>query len=278
MAEVEQLPEADVDPEPEDSGILLYQFLEEGNLRERLDDLPIGAVGVAAETQRLLDDAKQTMGPWLKDYERALKLAKLEAETEKKTFPFEDASIVMMPFILETMLDFHSRTVPELVWAKDVVGVKTYGTQDEAKEARAKRVGEYMNYQVTEKIPFWRQEQDKLLLSLPCVGTAYKQTYWHGDEQRVASDLLMGDKVIFNMDYLSFEEAPDKFIEEEYTRNEILTFIRGAEEWDLDEDTLPDRKDQKDPWAGKIRLIRSDGLYSLEVVTVEKYDETTEED
>ena len=129
MAEVEQLPEADVDPEPEDSGILLYQFLEEGNLRERLDDLPIGAIGVAAETQRLLDDAKQTMGPWLKDYERALKLAKLEAETEKKTFPFEDASIVMMPFILETMLDFHSRTVPELVWAKDVVGVKTYGTQ-----------------------------------------------------------------------------------------------------------------------------------------------------
>ena len=76
---------------------------------DQLAELQIGAVGVAAETQRLLDEAKQTMGPWLKDYERALKLAKLEAETEKKTFPFEDASIVMMPFILETMLDFHSR-------------------------------------------------------------------------------------------------------------------------------------------------------------------------
>ena len=157
-------------------------------------------------------------------------------------------TFVMMPFIMETMLDFHSRTVPELVWAKNVVGMKTYGTQHDAKQARATRVSDYMNYQVSETIPHWRQEQDKMLLALPCVGTAYKQTFWHGDEQRVASDLRMGDEVIFNMDYTNFDEAPDKFIEEEFTRNEVIAHIRGDHEWKLDEDTLPDRKDQQKPF------------------------------
>lgn len=234
--------------EKEPTGIQLFDQLEDGNLVDELDLIPIGASGVSMLTIQLFDDAKRSMGPWLDKYKAALKLAKLEPESEKKTFPFEDASTVMMPFILETMLDFHSRTVPELVWAKNVVTMKTYGEPSEEKIDRAKRVGDYMNHQISETIPFWRREQDKLLLALPCVGTGYKLTAWNGDEQEVRSDLYLGDQIVFDHAYKTFEEAPDKFLEEEYTRNEVITRIRGDAQWKLEEEKLPLQRDHPEPF------------------------------
>lgn len=230
------------------SGIEIIDQLDEGNLVDKLEDLELGAQGVAYQVTSLCDEAKMTMGPWLADYKRALDLAKLVPEAEKKTFPFENASIVMMPFILETMLDFHSRTVPELVWAKRVVATRIYGRETEEKTQRADRVSDYMNFQISEEIPYWRPQQDKLLLALPCVGTGYKKTYYDADDKQIQSELLQGDQVIFNMDFCTFEEAPDKFVEEEYTRNEVLTYIRGDQQWKLDEDELPLQRDHPKPF------------------------------
>ncbi len=223
-------------------GLKIFENLNEGNLADQLEKLDDFSV---EEVLRLLDEAEESMGKWKKRYKKALDLSKLQPETEKKTFPFENASTVMLPFLLEAMLDFHSRTVAELVWTKDVVNVKTYGTQTKEKKARAVRVSDYLNYQVSESIPFWRSEQDKMLLQLPCVGTAYKKTYFNSDEQEARSDLFMADEVIFCHDYRTFDEAPDKFLRPEYTRNEVLGYIRGAMEWDLAEEDLP--TDAEDP-------------------------------
>ncbi len=256
MAEVdyiEQAPEPDSDVMPdgveeEKSEIKLFGWLDDGNLVDVLDDIQGGPMQVSADTLAALSVAEDSMKPWKRQYERALKLAKLEAEVASKTFPFEDASTVMMPFILETALDFHSRTVPEMVWARNVVAVRTYGEASPEKEARAKRMSEFMNYQVGERIRTWRKEQDKNLLSLPIVGTSYKETYFNGDEQEAASDLKFGDEVIFDHDYRTFEEAPDKFVREEYTRNEVLTHIRGDRAWQLDENKLPAMRDHPEPF------------------------------
>lgn len=238
--EVEQIDD-DVLPDgiaPE-RGLPIFEFLDAGNLVDKLDDSEF----TVGETMRLHEEAEDSMLPWQRKYEKALKLAKLEAESEKKTFPFEGASTAMLPFLLEAMLDFHSRTVPELVWAKEVVNIKTYGEDDDQKKERATRVSDYMNYQITEQIPTWRSEQDKLLLQLPCVGTGYKLTYQNNDEQEARSDLYMADQIKFNHGYKTFADAPDKFITEEFTRNEVLGFIRGNAQWDLEEEALPTHKD-----------------------------------
>lgn len=233
--------------EPESSGIKVFEFLDAGNLVGRCDDIDGGRAQVVADTKALLDEAKRSMTKWKKHYDAALKLAKLDPEAEEKTFPFQGASQVMLPFIMEAMLDFHSRTVPELVWAENVVGIKAYGDASVEKSDRAERVSHFMNYQISELIPYWRPEQDKMLLSLGCVGTAYKETRFNGDRQEADSQLRLADKVIFNHDYPTFDEAPDKFIEEEYTRNDLLMYIRGAEEWDIDEDSIPNMRDHPKP-------------------------------
>lgn len=225
----------------------LEQNLEEGNLVALLEDNK----QATADTQTLFDVAKDSMSDWLKKYKRAINLAKLQAmsgeqEITEKSFPFEGASLAMLPFVTEAMLDFNARSAPELVWSKNIVAAKIYGKKTDDKEDRADRVSKYMNYQLTEEMPNWRDEQDKNLMVLPCIGTAYKKTRFDYDKKEVRSDLYLADQIIFDMGYNNFYDAPDKFIERKYTRNEVIGFIRGEQAWDLEEDKLEDKKDSFD--------------------------------
>ena len=228
------------------SDVKLFDFIEGGNLIEELKN----ATDTAQEILQRYDTAKQSMEPWLEKYEKALKLAKMEPDSKEKNFPFKNASNVMMPFILEAMLDFHSRTVPELVWSQNLVQMEIHGESSAEKEDKAGRVADFMDWQLAKGMDrgTWRKRQDKMLLGLPCTGTAYKHTTYDFDEQEASSRLLLADAVIFDQAYDTFDEAPDKFLEEEYTRNEVVSMIRGAAEWDLDEDKIPLERDHPEPW------------------------------
>lgn len=272
------MPESEV---PNEETGLLIANLDAGNLVSQLDELK-GADNVKKKDNSMLYEeinglfgkAKQSMEKWEKKYNKALKLAKLQPskdgnDIESKDFPFEGASVAMLPYIMEAMLDFHGRSAPELVWANDLVSVKINGSQapelpsnapqevqqeakakEEAletiKEGRATRVKDYSNYQLINDIPLWRESTDKALLALPCVGTYYKKTYYDSDLKQICSDLRMADKVIFDMDCESFTEAPDKFEDVTYSRNELIAYIRGDQEWDIEEKDLKDDKDSFD--------------------------------
>lgn len=221
----------------------LIKYLDQGNIADEIPD----AKKACTDTLALYDIAEKSMEPWVKKYKRALNLAKLQAmsgdiEITEKNFPFEGASMTMMPYILEAMLDFSSRAAPELVWTDSLVHAKIYGKNDPKKEARAKRVADYSNYQLAEMIPNWRDNQDKGLLILASPGTFYKKTYYNTEIQEVCSELCLADEVIFDHGYNSFDEAPDKFYKCKYTRNEVIGFIRGEQKWDIEEDELEEDK------------------------------------
>jgi len=246
MASGEELDELVEQPEQEAEAVTgkLELNLDKGNLVDQLKD----NTQATADTQTLFDDAKASMSDWLKKYKRAINLAKLQAmsgdqEITEKSFPFEGASLAMLPFVTEAMLDFNARSAPELVWSKNIVAAKIYGQKDDDKEARADRISKYINYQLSEEMPNWRDEQDKNLMILPCIGTAYKKTRFDYDKKEVRSDLYLADQIIFDMNYNNFYDAPDKFIERKYTRNEVIGFIRGEQEWKLVESELEDKKD-----------------------------------
>jgi len=239
MAEVYEIPASDTEDNPSP----LFKYLDQGNIVSELKD----EKKACSDTLDLYKTAETSMKPWLKKYTRALNLAKLQAmsgdvEITEKTFPFEGASVVMMPYILEAMLDFSSRAAAELVWTDNIVKAKVYGENTDEKEARAKRVSEYSNYQLSEMIPDWRDNQDKGLLILASPGTFYKETYYDSDIQEVRSELYLADQVIFDHGYKTFDSAPDKFCPCEYTRNEVIGFIRGEQKWTIDEDELEEDK------------------------------------
>lgn len=227
----------------------ILAYLDEGNIVDKLDasEKPNNKARVCADIIQLYNEAFESMEPWLKKYNRALNLAKLQAmsgdvEITEKSFPFEGASVVMMPYILEAMLDFSSRAVSELVWSDNIVQAKIYGKANEEKDDRAKRVSDYSNYQLTELIPDWRDNQDKGLMILASPGTFYKETYYDSDIQEVCSELCLADEIIFDHGCKTFDSAPDKFQKCQYTRNEVIGFIRGVQQWDIDEDDLEEDK------------------------------------
>lgn len=237
----------DEEPEEEITEELspLHRYLGKGNIVAELGDKT-----PTAKITELFDDAKSSMAKWLVKYKRALNLAKLQptindVEVEKKDTPFENASMVMLPFITEAQLDFNARSAPELAWAKKIVKPKVYGKSSEEKSERSKRAADYSNIQFDELIENWRSEQDKMLFNLSASGTAYKHTYFDPEKQEVASDLLMADNVIFNHDYYTtFEKSKDRFIERSYTKNQVIGFIRGEQEWDMQESDLEDDKEE----------------------------------
>lgn len=248
----------------------LLDYLDMGNIVEELPDPDTKAAKILDD----YDTAFNTMKPWKKKYDEALKLAKLEPKAKKKTFPFEGASTAMLPFIMEAMLDFNSRAAPELAFAKKIVSAKTYGKETDEKEARADRVSRYVNYQLGETMPQWRDEQDNNMLILPCIGTTYKKTYYDYDEKEVRSDLCLADEIVFNQDYKSFEQAPDKYEEKTYTKNEIIGFIRGELDWEIDEDDLndDDEDDEKFVEAYTWCDLDGDGLDEPYYIVVRKKD------
>lgn len=236
-------------PGPRDE--FLIGNLDRGNLVELIDELEKKThSAVYEDIMTSFGDAEATMEKWKKRYNKALKLAKMQptdssgTDIDSKSFPFDGASVAMMPFILEAMLDFSSRASPDLVWTDSIVTAKVNGAdEDDAKQARADRVEEYMNYQITNIIPGWRKGQDKAVMALPCVGTCYKKTYYDYEEKRVCSDFLMADKVIFNMECENFEDAPDKFERITYSRNDTIGFIRGEQSWMIAEEDLDQEQD-----------------------------------
>jgi len=267
FGEVEQYNEPEESDAYEEGSLLAY--LDMGNIVEHLPYRDTKAAEILTDYNTALN----TMRDWKKSYDEALKLAKLEPKAKKKTFPFEGASTAMLPFVTEAMLDFNSRAAPELAFAKKIVSAKTYGEKTDEKEARADRVARYVNHQLGESMPQWRDEQDNNMFILPCVGTSYKKTYYDYDTKEVKSDLCLADEIVFNQDYKSFEKAPDKYEEKSYTKNEIIGFIRGELDWDIEEESLDDEDDDEKfieayTWCD----VDDDGLEEPYYIVVRKKD------
>ena len=259
MAYAQQAEEFDEPEQEQEAQHPIFANLDKGNIVDKLPDNP----KAYQDANELYDEALQSMEQWLKRYKRAIKLATLQPtsgdnDIETKSFPFQGASLAMMPYILEAMLDFNSRAAPELVWADKIIATKVFGRDfdagedfdekevakavKETKQKRADRVSEYMNYQLFHEIPHWRESQDKMLMTLPCIGTAYKKTYRDYDIKGICSELVRADKLIFDMDCDSFDECLHKFQDIEISRNELIGYIRGEQKWDIEEDKLEEDK------------------------------------
>lgn len=231
--------------EAEDNPLLRY--LDMGNIVDELPD----PQHCAQKTQELYDEACESMKPWQKKYDRAMALAKMQPQAngkdiDKKSFPFDGASLAMMPFILEAMIDFSSRAAPELVWSKSIAHAVINGEETEEKTERAKRKSTYFNYQLTNDIPDWREDQDKGIFILSCPGTFYKETYYDSDIDEVRSDLLLADEIKFDHNCKSFSKAQHKFKDCTYTRNDVIGFIRGEQGWAIEEDELDEDEDENE--------------------------------
>ena len=171
------------EPTIDDFDANLAEYLEEGTLQQLGGDL-------ASQ----IDDDKASRKEWEKAYVTGLKL--LGLQIEERTEPWQGACGVFHPMITEAVVRFQSETITETFPASGPVKTKIIGKETtEVKEA-AVRVQEDMNFRLTEEMPEYRPEHERMLWSLPATGSAFKKVYYDPNLGRPVSMFVPAEDIV----------------------------------------------------------------------------------
>jgi hypothetical protein len=133
-----------------------------------------------------------------KDWEEMYKdgITLLGLKFEERTEPWDGACGVFHPMITEAVVRFQSDTIMETFPARGPVRTQIIGKETPEKKEAALRVQEDMNYQLTEKMPEYRPEHEKMLWNLPSAGSAFKKVYFDPSIGRQVSMFIPAEDVI----------------------------------------------------------------------------------
>jgi hypothetical protein len=175
-------PEA-VSIETEDGGVLidfgdsLESELSEdhnANLADFIDERDLTSICLDLVSSYRAD--KESRSDWERSYVKGLDL--LGLKNEDRTQPWDGACGVFHPLLTESVIKFQSQSIQEIFPARGPVKTAIVGKIDEKKTKQAKRVQDYLNYLLTEKMTEYRSETEKMLFSLPLAGSAFRKVYF----------------------------------------------------------------------------------------------------
>ena len=167
----------------EDFNENLADVLDEGVIQSLADDL-----------YEDIDNDIASRKDWETMYKDGITL--LGLKFEERMEPWEGACGVFHPMITEAVVRFQSDTIMETFPAKGPVRTQIVGKETPEKKEAAVRVEEDMNYQLTEKMPEYRSEHEKMLWNLPSAGSAFKKVYYDPSLERQVSIFIPAEDVL----------------------------------------------------------------------------------
>jgi chaperonin GroES len=182
--------------------------MEDGEFYENLAEVisPLDLNSIAMRYIDLIDKDKQAREERDKQYEEGLKRTGLGKDAPGGA-TFSGASKVVHPVMAEACVDFASRAIKEMFPPDGPVKTKILGNVDEEKTARAERKRDYMNWQLTEQIEEFRDEQEQLLTQLPLGGSQYMKLWYDEQKKRPCAEFLPIDRVIVPFSATNFYTA-----------------------------------------------------------------------
>ncbi len=208
-AEVDLFDQAEVEEQDDGSAIVRLEdddllgpedspdFYE--NLADSLDSYDLSRI--ALKYLELVEKDKSAREGRDKQYEEGLRRTGLGQDAPGGA-SFMGASKVVHPIMAEGCVDFAARAIKELFPPDGPVRSKILGEVTEQKTMIAERKRDYMNYQLTEKIEEYRDEEEQLLTQLPLGGSQYMKIWYDESKRRPCAEFLPIDNV-----YLPFAAA-----------------------------------------------------------------------
>ena len=208
-AEVDLFDQADVEEQDDGSAIVRLEdddllgpedspdFYE--NLADSIDSYDLSRI--ALKYLELVEKDKSAREGRDKQYEEGLRRTGLGQDAPGGA-SFMGASKVVHPIMAEGCVDFAARAIKELFPPDGPVRSKILGEVTEQKTMIAERKRDYMNYQLTEKIEEYRDEEEQLLTQLPLGGSQYMKIWYDESKKRPCAEFLPIDNV-----YLPFAAA-----------------------------------------------------------------------
>jgi hypothetical protein len=149
---------------------------------------------MAGDLLELVDSDITSRRDWVEMYVKGLEV--LGMKYEERTEPWNGACGVYSTVLTEAAIRFQSETIIETFPAAGPVKTEIIGAIDKLKEDAAERVREDMNYKLTEEMPEYRPEHERMLYNLGLAGAAFKKVYKDPSLGRQTSIFVPAEDII----------------------------------------------------------------------------------
>ena len=196
----------------------INDLMYEANIANLLCEEDLTTIGV--QVVKDFDNDLLSRSSWERRTEASLKLALQVAET--KNFPWANASNVKFPLITIAALQYHARSYPVLIDSDLPVKCRVVGDdKDGLRALRSTRVEQHMSYQLLEEDEDWESEMDKVLITQPIIGCAFKKTYYDPVKKHNISENVLAKDLVVNYWTKSLDTAHRVTHVLQMTTNEI---------------------------------------------------------
>jgi hypothetical protein len=175
----------------------------DSNLAEAIEDNELRTL--ALDLVGKFDSDRSSRSDWEETYEQGLD--QLGLEIEDRTTPWAGACGVFHPMLSEAVVRFQSQTIQEIIPAQGPVKTHVWGKFTPERQEQAKRVQEYLNYQLLEVMTEYRSETEKLLFSLPLAGSAFRKVYFDPSLGRPTSMFVPAEDFVVAYNESDLEQA-----------------------------------------------------------------------
>jgi hypothetical protein len=186
----------------------LAEDMDEGQLTELSGDL-VGEYDADINSRK----------DWLTTYVDGLEL--LGLKVEDRTEPWPGACNVYHPLMTEALVKFQAETMMETFPAAGPVKTVIVGKQTKEKEDAAERVKDDMNYQLTDMMPEYRPEHERMLWGLGLSGNSFKKVYYDPNIERQVSMYVPAEDIVVPYGASSLETAERVTHVMRKTKNEL---------------------------------------------------------
>jgi hypothetical protein len=186
----------------------LADDMDEGQLTELSGDL-IGEYDADINSRK----------DWLTTYVDGLEL--LGLKVEDRTEPWPGACNVYHPLMTEALVKFQAETMMETFPAAGPVKTVIIGKQTKEKEDAAERVKDDMNYQLTDMMPEYRPEHERMLWGLGLSGNAFKKVYYDPALERQVAMYVPAEDIVVPYGASNLETAERVTHVMRKTKNEL---------------------------------------------------------
>ena len=198
------------------------------NIAEELDEKELNRV--ASELIKNYETDKEARSEWEFRYKQGLETldpngGQDEEENQRAT---RGLSTVVHPMIAEAATQFNAKAIAELYPSGGPVKTVIVGEPSEEMEEQAKRVKDYMNYQITQEMPEYFPDLDQMLFQLPLVGHTFKKIWWDANLERQCSQFVKAE------DFIVSPESKDLYTSSRYThvirmpRNDFNKYVKSG--------------------------------------------------
>lgn len=197
---------ASMEYDPEDGGVIVSFKPPEDNRSEEqknetdkefyrnlVGELDEGTLSkIAGQVIDNFTADKDSRSEWESMFERGFDLLGLKLEEASE--PFEGACTAVHPVLIESAVKFQSKAIQELFPPAGPVRTQIIGEVTDEKQVQAERIKQFMNYQLTDMMPEYFEEFERMLFHLPIIGSAFKKIYFDSGLNRPVSEFVPIDQ------------------------------------------------------------------------------------